>query len=262
MILSTRLGIRIVDVFFDESPPTGVYTDIIRYNHWSTCAAHQYCTRSSTLLLDLTNTPDTLISQFDRHTRNSIRRAEKENITYEVLSSPSEQDLSTCADYFDHCASGRHLPRVSRKRWAILRRQHALSLSFVRAPNGETLAARSYLLAPHRVRNLQSAAGFRATTDQARRTLIGHANRYLYWRDILRFQENGTELFDFGGWYVGHEDEQRLRINKFKAEFGGTVVHEYNCAVGLTVRGRVTLLALESRSKLIQLKSSLFASRG
>ncbi len=48
------------------------------------------------------------------------------------------------------------------------------------------------------------------------RNAIGRGNRMLHWKDILAFKAEGKNVYDFGGWYAGQEDEALLRINQFK----------------------------------------------
>jgi len=54
-------------------------------------------------------------------------------------------------------------------------------------------------------------------------------------------------LYDFGGWYQGRDDQELLRINAFKEEFGGRHVREFHAAVPITLRGRAVLRARDLR---------------
>jgi lipid II:glycine glycyltransferase (peptidoglycan interpeptide bridge formation enzyme) len=67
-------------------------------------------------------------------------------------------------------------------------------------------------------------------------------NRCLHWNDMRWFKREGIPTYDLGGWYNGIQDEEKLRINKFKEEFGGTIVKNYNCVQGVTLKGKVALL--------------------
>jgi len=96
---------------------------------------------------------------------------------------------------------------------------------------------------------LHSASLFREYSDTPTRNLIGRANRNLHWHDLLRYKEAGVPLFDFGGWYDGRDDEEQLRINAFKEEFGGRVVREFHCAVPASLRGRIVLFARRYRGR-------------
>ena len=70
---------------------------------------------------------------------------------------------------------------------------------------------------------------------------IGRANRFQHWQDIQRFKAEGVSIYDFGGWYEGDRDQERLRINKFKEEFGGEIVKNYICERALTAKAKVFL---------------------
>jgi hypothetical protein len=96
-----------------------------------------------------------------------------------------------------------------------------------------------------------AGAIYRSTTDPTRRTIIGRANRLMYWRDMLRFKASGIGTFDFGGYYLGSEDAEKLRINAFKDEFGGRVIQEFNCERALTLKGRAALWAIHKRGEWV-----------
>jgi len=50
----------------------------------------------------------------------------------------------------------------------------------------------------------------------------------LHWFDIQYFKTYSFINYDFGGWYSGSTDIKKLRINKFKEEFGGEIKEFFN----------------------------------
>jgi hypothetical protein len=74
---------------------------------------------------------------------------------------------------------------------------------------------------------------------------ISKANRLHHWLDVLRFRDEGFAIYDFGGWYAGRENEELLRINRFKESFGGVLVPQYNCDQGLSWKGVQALWFLQ-----------------
>lgn len=250
MIFSTRMSVCIADLYFDEAtPPTlELEVDIIRYNQWLTPVAGATCTPVSTIAVNLWRSTDELLSKMKDGARYKIRRAgAKDELSYEFWNDGNSEAIMRFADHFDRCAALKHIPGASLKRLWILARNGALDVSFVRDKFGELLAANSYIVTPSRVRILHTGASFRATTDQIRRALIGRANRYLYWRDMLRFREAGVRIFDFGGYYTGSQDEEKLRVNDFKAQFAGDILHEFNCERAVTLKGEVAIWAIKQR---------------
>ena len=249
MIFSTRMSVCIADLYFDEATPPTLEVDIIRYNQWLTPVAGATCTPFSTIAVNLWRPTDELLSKMKVGTRYEIRRAgAKDELSYEFWSDGNSDAIMRFADHFDRCAALKHLPRASRQRLWVLARNGALDVSIVRDKFGETLAANGYIVTPSRVRLLYAGASFRATTDKVRRALIGRANRYLFWRDMLRFREAGVRIFDFGGYDTGSQDEERLRVNAFKAQFAGEVLHEFNCQRAVTLKGEVAMWAIKQRA--------------
>ena len=256
MILSTRTSVRIVDLYFEERKPPQVAADILRYNQSSFAIESAVCTPFPTIAVDLTCTEDELFARLKSHTRWKIRRAQKDELSYSFSCDGNEVAIEQFANHLDRCTDLKHLPRPSRKRMSILAARNAFDVSFVRDKSGEILAASSYFVTTSRVRGLWAGAAYRGTTDHTRRAVIGRANRLLYWNDILRFKKAGVHIFDFGGYYIGSEDTEKLRINGFKLEFGGQVMHEFNCEIGLTVKGKVALWAMHVRGEWARRKRS------
>jgi lipid II:glycine glycyltransferase (peptidoglycan interpeptide bridge formation enzyme) len=92
-----------------------------------------------------------------------------------------------------------------------------------------------------RARMHQSSSHFRSSDDSELRRLIGRANRYLQWDDILYFKNMGLDYYDFGGWYGGGSDTEKLAINQFKESFGGEKQKEFTYMAPLTLRGRIAV---------------------
>jgi len=66
---------------------------------------------------------------------------------------------------------------------------------------------------------------------------------------MLVFKAAGVRRYDFGGWYAGSADIERLHINRFKEGFGGHVIGYFTCELGVTLLGKSVL-------KLDQLRRS------
>ena len=77
--------------------------------------------------------------------------------------------------------------------------------------------------------------------DKTERSMIGRANRWLHWRDIAAFKEQGYAIYDLGGWYAGSGDYEKLSINKFKEGFGGVIQINYNAVEPISLKGKVYL---------------------
>jgi hypothetical protein len=260
MIISERLSIRIADLYFDEPKPPYENVDIFRYNQVSAPVRGATCTPFATIVLDLSASPEQLLSNTKRSSREKIRRAEREaragRLRYEYSARGTSEWIARFTEHFDRCAAVKALPHASRFRLSILAHNHALDISFVTDSDGEILAASCAVLTPKRVRGLYTAASFRLTSDQTRRSLIGRANRYLFWRDCLRFKESGAELFDFGGYYPGNTDTEKLKINVFKEGFGGEVRREFNCEECVTLKGSLARWAIALRNSWVSRKHS------
>lgn len=241
MITYSKLRVlRIAESHYDEEIGV-VPVDIIRQLWRSTPAHDARSEQSFTMVVDLTHNPEALLGKMHRNVRYSIRRAEKDDLSYEFCPGDAPQALTRFRDFHDAFARSKRVPRADRERLNALAQTGALDLSCVRDHAGRVLVWHAHYRTSDRGRLILSASLRRPTADTPLNALVGRANCFQTWHDILRFQRQGSTEYDFGGWYAGSEDVDKLGINRFKASFGGEVVPEFNSEVAITTAGRLAL---------------------
>ena len=246
IVRDTRLY-RLAEVFFDEEPD-GADADVIEYFQRSAPVPGARYREFHTTHIDLTQDMQALFADVSKTCRYEVRRGERDELKEEAWMSARGEPVDDFIAFFDRFAAGKGLPPAPAERLCTLAEAGLLDLSTV-SHDDDALVWHACLRAGNRARLLHSASLFREHTDTATRNLIGRANRYLHWHDLLRYKEACIPLFDFGGWYSGRDDEDLLRINAFKEGFGGRVVPEFHCAVPASVRGWMVLLARRLRNR-------------
>ena len=233
------LLVRVVESYFDEPPATRA--DIVRHYWRSAPLGGAGWTEAPTLVLNLDNNPDTLLAEMHHNTRYAIRRAAKDDFQYTFWNTHEPEALAGFCRFYDEVAAVTHLVPANRQRLTALSRLGVLDLSRVSDKSGEVLVWHAYYRTPDRARLTHSASRLGQTSDPSLRALIGRANAYHTWRDILRFQQSGLSVYDLGGWYTGTTDEKKLGINRFKESFGGVLIKQFNFEAGATPAGRMAL---------------------
>jgi len=124
-------------------------------------------------------------------------------------------------------------------------------MSVARDAQGNILVYHANYRDHQRATQLYLPSLYRSFSENGARSLIGRANRYLTWSDILRYKDQGLKYFDFGGWYPG-SDPEMLKINEFKRGFGGQILREYQCEQIVTLKAWLVLngARLLKRSKV------------
>jgi hypothetical protein len=241
MIVYQKKFLRIAEYWNGEEPKlAGV--DLVRCFQRPQPLAGMLCREFYTILLDLNRTPQQLLSKIKRDTRYEIRRAtDQDHLTYDCGNGRDEKLFRHFCDYYDDFATRKAQPKMNRAWLSLLASAGVLALSQVDDSTGETLVWHAYHRSNHRATLLYSASLFRKFDSSAVRNQIGRANRFQHWQDIKRFQAEGVSVYDFGGWYEGNRDEERLRINKFKEKFGGEIAKNYICERALTAKAKVFL---------------------
>jgi hypothetical protein len=178
-------------------------------------------------------------SAFDRDCRYKVRRAEgKDGFAMEFSVDPVGE-LAAFREFYDAFAREKAVPACDPS-WlaaACAARQLA-STRAVR--DGATLVWHVYVLSGQTARLLHSASCFR-NQDNEHRALVGRANRWLHWQEMLRFKEFGLARYDWGGLFEDDSDPERAGVNRFKKSFGGVETRSYDCTVPASIKGRVWL---------------------
>lgn len=173
-----------------------------------------------TKIIDLTKTPDELLAQCKKNTQYEIKRAEKENIKFEVI-----EDIGSFIRFFNLFAKSKGMSLLKESRIACFKDNLIVSKAVF---EDTALTMHSYISdwVIKRVRLFHSASLFRDVDDGQRRNLVGRANRFLHYNDMLYFKRLGFEIYDMGGYAYNTDDVELKRINEFKDSFGGELMEE------------------------------------
>jgi hypothetical protein len=254
MVLIRKGAVSIGEVWFDEELENPPKVDVLYYIERTEPLQDAAFDEFYTILIDLTQPQGQLWEQLGKNNRYKINRAtQKDQVQYQswYQDIPSSI-LSQFADCYNAIApaQGLSLLKLSQLRQYI--QAGVLDISQTALNTGEPLVWHVHYRSSHRVRLLHSASN-RSDKGNDQQSLIGRANRYHHWQDILRFKEAGITAYDFGGWYAGNTDQKKLGINRFKEEFGGNIIKNFNGSYGLTLKGKM-YLNLKSIIKSSQIK--------
>jgi len=198
---------------------------IFRFNNYQQCRIKTGCfgyVRKPfyTILIDLKSNVNDILAAFDQSTRYEIRRAEKDGTTFGIV-----ENICDFTNYYNTFASTKGLPILATDDLLLYRNNFMATKAVL---NENTLVMHAYVRddVTRRVRLLHSASLFRNAQNTSMKAEIGRANRYLHYKDIMLFKEQGFELYDLGGYTKDADDQSLLNINKFKEGFGGYVVEE------------------------------------
>ena len=202
-----------------------------------------------TVLIDLTRDSEILFANMKRGTRYEITRAQtRDEVIYGCWNGSDTLVFEEFCAYAAEFLNEKRQPQLDRKWLSLLAAAGLLELTHISDGTGAKLVWHAYHRSKQRATLLYSASFFRNNPSPEFRTAVGRANRYHHWQDMLRFKNADISTYDFGGWYDGNKDPERLRINKFKEQFGGEVVKNYICEQALTWKGALFLWV---RAKLL-----------
>jgi hypothetical protein len=256
MIVYEHNMIKRGEIWFDAEPDRPA--DVIEYMHRSAPVPGCRHVDFLTSLIDLRKTEEELFAAIRPEVRRQIRRAAESDLRFEMIKPVPQDVIEDFYRAYDALAAAKNLPALNAKIVASYNDAGKLALSRVAAPGDPALTWHAYFIADGRAAQLHSIANFR--DDKETRNLVGRAHRFHTWMDIKQCRDDGLITFDFGGLYSGTGNQELLRVNAFKEEFGGVASRDYICERAMTTRGRLYLLARNlAKSGML---NSLQAARG
>jgi hypothetical protein len=170
-----------------------------------------------TLHIDLARDPEAILADMQKTVRYKIRRADGEGLAW-------HEDVASkdFAAFHEAFARGKGIEGIDMSR--IESFGAALALTSV-TQGDQVLSQHAHLVdvVEGRARLVYSSSARFAGVDPA---LVGRANRWCHWKDMLRFKELGVRTYDLGGFAPDTKNPTLEGINDFKTGFGGTIVTE------------------------------------
>jgi len=240
VIIYRRKGLAFGELVYEPVPTRVPKVDILRITAPSELPdVTPPARRSNTLVIDLRQEEQALFADMDKNTRYEIKRARREALEYQLVSDCTEDAISRFCDYYDRFAAHKKLRPIFRERLHKLASGEMLILTSALSGDGETLVWHAYMRCTDRVLLLYSASFFRQMEVSTDRRLVGRANRYTHWEDILAFRQMGLGIYDMGGIDVAGRSPETSNIAVFKRGFGGTVTSVFSYTLPRSPVGHV-----------------------
>jgi len=171
-----------------------------------------------TILNALDRPEQDIFKSFTSTVRNEIRRSERENVRFGFI-----DDLNEFRRFHNDFADAKGAYKADEGLMEGYKDKLVITCAKL---DEKIMAAHAYLcdVEAGRVRLLLSSSI--RLTEQIDANLIGRANKFLHFRDMLHFKERGYCIYDFGGFAYNTTDKQRQGINTFKQSFGGKIVKD------------------------------------
>ena len=225
------------ELWYEEQLPDDPNIDVALYRQRSSPVPGARVAPFLSIVNDLDG--DDLIAGFGKDCRYKVKRAEaRDGLKVDFIAEPASR-LHEFQAFYDAFAAEKGL-RPSYAAW-LQAACAARQLFLTRATrDGEPLVWHAFLLAGSSAWLQYTGSCFRHR-DNEFRAIVGRANRWLHWQEMLHFREMGIARYDWGGLFEDESTAERAGINRFKKEFGGKPVRRYDCERPVSLKGRVWL---------------------
>ncbi|HKL86798.1 MAG TPA: hypothetical protein VJ861_10750 [Treponemataceae bacterium] len=208
-----------------------------------------------TILIELSQTEEEIIKKLSNTTRYQVNRGKlKDDVIVETFFASGCKDVDKITQYinfFNDFARSKNRGLVIFSDYEKFITENTLCIRTVQDINThENLSMHAYIVSDSKARLHQSSSTFRNLDDKNERSRIGRANRFLHFDDMIYFKQLGISFYDFGGWYGGKGDQQKIAINQFKESFGGQKHPEFSCVIPVSFKGKLFVFAREILKRL------------
>lgn len=239
MIRIAGRAVMYAEIWHGETRSDISGADIVCYRRMNVPIAGSRYARSLSLTSDLSQEQGAIAARLSNTCRYQIRRAEsKDRLSFEYIPEPAARLDEFCA-FYDAFALQKSIPPAPRD-WLAAACEGGQLLLTAASRDGDTLVWHAYIHFADTALLQHSASCYRHR-ERDFCALVGRANRWLHWSDMLRFKRLGVKHYDWGGMFEDESVPERAGINTFKRSFGGVPIHTYDCLVPVTVKGRIWL---------------------
>lgn len=201
---------------------------------------------TKTLCINLQKTEEQLRTELNKSTRYQINKAERDDLTIQVITNPDAEDIDAFKAFFNPYAKEKGIELFQDDRIHSIWSKGMLVITYVFHKKGPKLAGHLYFADGVRARMFYSCS-IRFANDEIPKNDIGRANRYLHWYDILFFKKENYQVYDFFGLSMDEKNVDQQNINQFKRSFGGEEVIEYRSFIPQTLKGHIFILLLKMK---------------
>lgn len=196
-----------------ETVTPGTYTTYCYSQHIFE-AGHQNELKEFTTTIDLSKAECELFNALNEPFKYEIKKAERSGFYFDSLLSPTLFDCKKMIASFNIFSKNKGIGKINTRRIIALQKTNTIVLTTIKKENTDVVT-HVYLFDKGRALLLHSFHHPNKFTKQ----IMGEANKYLHWKDILLFKEKGIKIYDFGG----INPEKVPGISQFKLNFGGII---------------------------------------
>jgi len=185
-----------------------------------------------TLINDISEDEEAIKAHFSKSCKYKVNRAAREDVQIEIKDSAeiTDEDIATFLDFFTTFweSKGTQFTEFDSVKSDLTDYRDAGALSIgIGKVAGQTAIYHTHIYDDKTARLLHSASLYRLQEDEEGNTknLIGMANRYLHFQEMLHFKSMGLSTYDWGG---AGRSEDVINITEFKESFGGELKTYYD----------------------------------
>jgi hypothetical protein len=206
---------------------------------------HSRIRRTLTYVIDLSRSEDDIFRSYNDTTRNEVRRAIRDGVTYEPSIAPSLDDIHEFLADAEDLMIVKNRPVWDFASLSTYRDLNELVLTKTKNGEGKPQSYHVFIRRGPTARLINSVT-IRSNKAKAEQNFAGRANRLNHWEDAKFLKTLGVTRLDLGGWAARDSDtptKGQEDLKSFKEGLGAQIIPVYHQLIPVSLIGRVVMKA-------------------
>ncbi|MDI4635981.1 MULTISPECIES: hypothetical protein [Halomonadaceae] len=203
------------------------------------------CLLMPSYVIDLRLGEDEIFGKIHRSTRRNIIKANKKGeVVYNRITNPSDSDIIIFCEFYNRFAKEVGIKRCAVGKLKAIRDQGELLLTSVSDKSGRILCSHAHLINGKQAYGIYSALLRSMGEEKVNGQLIGMANKYLDWKNIVYAKKWGCDWYNFGGKILDPKDAKGQGVNDYKIAFGSQEAYDFRVYTSRSLLGKAFIFLL------------------
>jgi hypothetical protein len=205
---------------------------------------HSRIRRILTPVIDLSRSEEDIFRSYNDTTRNEVRRAIREGVTFKASIAPGPEDIHEFLAAAEDLLILKGRPVWDFESLSTYRDLNELVLTKTKNVEGQPQSYHVFIRRGPIARLINSVT-IRSNKAKAAQNFAGRANRLNHWEDAKLLKTLGVGLLDLGSWGALHDSDTLNKgqedLKSYKAAFGAEIIPAYHQLIPVSLIGRIAM---------------------
>lgn len=196
-------------------------------------------------IIDLEQPEEVIFKNINKSTRRNINKAMKSgSFKFVEHKCPTDEQIEAFSLFYNKFAKEVNIKKCDKRKLRSIRDKGALIITYITDEKDKVLCSHAHFCNNYQSFGIYSAIYRYGKGDSYTGQLVGRANKFLDWNNILNAKKRGCKWYNFGGKITNPDDEKGQNVNRYKGSFGSVNGFDLRIYTANSLLGKLFLFAL------------------